>query len=84
MVNLNRLVAVMYVLEQTNYSGWFGLDLFPYRDEPEKFITMSRDNLRFALNVAKMMKEKGAQDRRVSGKFGPEMAQLMLECIRKA
>lgn len=83
-VNLNRLVAIMYVLEQTNYSGWFGLDLFPYRDEPEKFITMSRDNLRFALDVAKMMIEKGAQDMRVSGKFGPEMAQLMLECIRKA
>jgi xylose isomerase len=83
-VNLNRLVTIMYVLNQVNYKGWLGLDLFPYRDSARKFITQSRDNLRLADQIAKLMIKKGAPKMRKSAKFGPEMADLMLQSIREA
>ncbi len=82
-VNFIRLVAVMMVLDDADYSGWFGLDLFPYRDEPRKFIEISRDNLHLAKAVVAHLKEKGAPDMRASGKYGPEMAVLVRDCIRE-
>lgn len=83
-VNFIRLVSVMYVLDQVGYDGWFGLDLFPYRDEPRKFIELSRDNLRLAARVVDLMNEKGAKDMREAGTFGTEMARLIQQCIREA
>jgi len=83
-VNFIRLVSVMYVLDQAGYDGWYGLDLFPYRDDPRKFIELSRDNLRLAAGVVDLMNEKGAKAMRTSGVFGPEMAALVSECIRQA
>jgi hypothetical protein len=75
---------VMYVLDASGYDGWYGLDLFPYRDEPRKFIEMSRDNLRLAKRVAVLMRERGADEMRAAGTCGPEMAALVRECIREA
>lgn len=83
-VNFIRLVSIIYVLEQYNYDGWYGLDLFPYRDDPKKFIEVSRDNLRLAERVVKMMREKGADEMRKEGTKGPEMAELIRGCIRQA
>ncbi len=83
-VNFIRLVSVMYVLDQTGYDGWFGLDLFPYRDEPRRFIEISRDNLRRALAVVHLMNERGAEQMRSAGTFGPETAELVRDCIREA
>jgi sugar phosphate isomerase/epimerase len=83
-VDLIRLVSVMYVLDQVGYDGWYGLDLFPYRDEPRKFIELARDNLYFAQAVVQLMKQRGAQALRVSGKAGPELAVLIRECLREA
>ncbi|MFO8006331.1 MAG: sugar phosphate isomerase/epimerase family protein [Candidatus Brocadiia bacterium] len=83
-VNFIRLVSAMYVLEQTGYDGWFGLDLFPYRDEPRRFIEISRDNLRRALGVVHLMDERGAGEMRSAGTCGPEMAELVRDCIREA
>jgi len=83
-VNFIRLVSIMYVLDQYNYDGWYGLDLFPYRDDPKKFIELSRDNLRLAERVVKLMSEKGADEMRRDGTKGPEMARLIRECIKEA
>ncbi len=83
-VNFTRLVTMLYVLDQAGYEGWFGLDLFPYRDEPRKFIELSRDNLRLASAVVNLMNERGAKELRASGKFGPEMAVLLRDCLRQA
>jgi len=83
-VNMIRLVSVMYVLDQADYQGWFGLDLFPYRDEPRKFIELSRDNLRFAQSVVQLMNERGMRELRSAGRSGPEAAVLIRECIRDA
>lgn len=81
-VNFIRLVSIMYVLDQHGYDGWYGLDLFPYRDDPVKFMEISRDNLRLAKRVVGLLNEKGARDLRAAGTYGPEMAVLMRDCIR--
>jgi sugar phosphate isomerase/epimerase len=83
-VNFIRLVSIMYVLDQVGYDGWYGLDLFPYRDEPRKFIDLSRDNLRSAARVVELLDQKGAKDMRLAGTLGPEMAVLIRKCIREA
>jgi len=82
-VNFQRLVAVMYVLDGFGYDGWFGLDLFPYRDEPEKFMRLSVENLRLATGVVEMMNERGAGEMRATGRMGPEISALMRDCITK-
>jgi sugar phosphate isomerase/epimerase len=83
-VNFIRLVSIMYVLDQSGYNGWFGLDLFPYRDEPRKFMEISRDNLRYAAAVVDLMNAKGAREMRTAGMSGPEMAVLIRQCIKDA
>jgi len=83
-VNFTRLVAIMYVLDQADYDGWYGLDLFPYRDDPRKFIEISRDNLRLARMAVGLMNERGAREMRAAGCYGPEMAALVRDCIREA
>ncbi|MFO7957607.1 MAG: sugar phosphate isomerase/epimerase family protein [Candidatus Brocadiia bacterium] len=82
-VNFIRLVSIMYVLDQNDYDGWYGLDLFPYRDEPRKFIELSRDNLRLAKKVVNLLNKNGAAQMRAEGTHGPEMAELVRDCIRK-
>jgi xylose isomerase len=83
-VNMIRLVAIMYVLDQIGYDGWYGLDLFPYRDDPRAFIELSRDNLRYAQRVVELMNARGARELRAAGCYGPEIAVLTRECIREA
>jgi len=83
-VNFTRLVTVLYILDEMQYDGWFGLDLFPYRDAPRDFMTLSRDNLRLGSEVVALLRENGAPALRRSGNCGPEMARLMRDCIRKA
>ncbi len=82
-VNFIRLVSVLYVLDEMKYDGWFGLDLFPYRDAPRDFMTLSRDNLRLGTEAVALLKECGAEELRRSGTNGPEMARLMRDCICK-
>jgi len=83
-VNFIRLVSVIYVLDQIGYEGWFGLDLFPYRDEPRKFIEVSRDNLCLAKRVVDLLNDNGAKDLRNSGTFGLEISALIRDCIGTA
>ena len=82
-VNFIRLVSIVYMLDQTSYDGWLGLDLFPYRDDPKLFMEMSRNNLKLAFDVVALMNESGATELRASGTQGPEMSQLIRDCIRK-
>ena len=83
-VNFIRLVSVLYVLDQMEYPGWFGLDLFPYRDDPVDFMKLSVENLNLAKNVVDLMNEKGAKELRASGIHGPGMSRLIRDCIREA
>ncbi len=82
--NFIRLVSIVYMLDQMNYDGWYGLDLFPYRDDPLDFMKLSVENLRLAQNVVKLMNEKGARELRATGTEGPAMSRLIRECIREA
>lgn len=38
----------MFWLEEWGYDGWYGLDLFPYREPPEQIVAESVRNLHFA------------------------------------
>ena len=83
-VNFIRLVQCMYVLDQNGYDGWYGLDLFPYRDDPRKFMELSVRNLRLAQATVELMKERGMQELREQSGTGPEISELTLQCIRDA
>lgn len=83
-VNFIRLVSIMYVLDEINFDGWFGLDLFPYRDNPVDFMKLSVENLNLAQNVVDLMNKKGARQLRATGLDGPAMSRLIRDCIRQA
>ncbi|OPZ14671.1 MAG: Xylose isomerase [candidate division BRC1 bacterium ADurb.BinA364] len=83
-VDFIRLVSFMYVLDEAGYNGWYGLDLFPYRDKPRDFIELSRDNLRLAKAVVQLMNERGMRKLRAAGDKGVEVSRLTMQCIREA
>lgn len=80
-VNFIRLVTVMYILDEMGYDGWYGLDLFPYRDSTKKFMELSRDNLQMAQKAVHIMNQKGARELRQHGTQGPEMAEIIRDSI---
>ena len=83
-VNMNRLITIIYLLDEMGYDGWFGLDLFPYRDDTQKFMDLSRDNLRLAQRTVHIMNENGARELRATGANGVELSRLMIESLQKA
>ena len=50
-VNLWETVEALFWLEELNYDGWFGLDLFPYREPPEKAVEESIKNLKLGFEL---------------------------------
>jgi sugar phosphate isomerase/epimerase len=47
MVNFWETLELLFWLDEWGYDGWYGLDLFPYREEPDKAIAESIRNLQF-------------------------------------
>jgi len=82
-INFIRLVSCLYVLDQAGYDGWFGLDLFPYRDDPVKFLKLSVENLNLAQGVVELMNRNGARELRKQTGMGTEMSVLIRDCIRE-
>lgn len=83
-VNFIRLVTFIAVLEEAGYDGWYGLDLFPYRDEPRDYIELSVENLRLARQVAQMLHLKGLRDLQAEGDRGPDINRMILDCMAEA
>lgn len=50
-VNLWETVEALFWLDEWGYDGWYGLDLFPYREPPEKVVEESIRNLHFGLEM---------------------------------
>jgi xylose isomerase len=50
-VNLWETVEALYWLEELGYGGWFGLDLFPYREDPAAVIRETVKNLHFGYEL---------------------------------
>ena len=50
-VNLWETIEAMFWLDEWGYDGWYGLDLFPYREPPEQAVEESIRNLHFALEL---------------------------------
>ena len=82
--NFTRMVSILYILDQAKYDGWFGLDLFPYRDDSIDFMVLSVENLRLGQRVVALMNQRGARELRAEGTKGPELARLIRDCIREA
>jgi sugar phosphate isomerase/epimerase len=83
-ISFERLVSIIYILDAMGYDDWFGLDLFPYRDDPVEFMKLSVENLRLAQSVVALMNENGARELRVAGTQGTEMSRLLRDSIREA
>ncbi len=83
-ISFGRLVSIIYILDAMGYEDWFGLDLFPYRDDPVEFMKLSVENLRLAQSVVALMNERGARELRVAGTQGTTMSRLLRDCIREA
>lgn len=83
-VNFIRLVQCMYVLDQAGYDSWYGLDLFPYRDDPMRFMELSVKNLHLAKATVRLMRERGADELRLQKEKGPEVSELLMDCILDA
>jgi len=50
-VNLWDTLEALFWLDEWGYDGWYGLDLFPYREAPEKAIEESIRNLYFGFEL---------------------------------
>jgi L-rhamnose isomerase len=46
MVNLWETIELLFWLDELGYDGWFGLDLFPFREMPEDAVAQSIANIR--------------------------------------
>jgi xylose isomerase len=51
MVNLWETVELLFWLEEWGYDGWYGLDLFPYREMPEDAVEQSIKNLQMGFEM---------------------------------
>ncbi len=54
-VNLLETLELLYWLDELGYDGWFGLDLFPYREDPGAAVTESIRNLEFGRELIKRL-----------------------------
>lgn len=52
-VNLWETLEALFWLREWGYDGWFGLDLFPYREPAEKAVEESIRNLKFGFELLK-------------------------------
>jgi sugar phosphate isomerase/epimerase len=50
-VNLWETVEALFWLEEWGYDGWYGLDLFPYREDPAAAVDESIKNLKFGFEL---------------------------------
>jgi sugar phosphate isomerase/epimerase len=83
-VNMRRLITIVYLLDEMGYDGWYGLDLFPYRDDIQKFMEVSRNNLRLAERTVEIMNRNGASALRAAGTKGLELSELMIKSLQEA
>lgn len=83
-IDFIRLVQCLYVLDQAGYEGWYGLDLFPYRDDPRQFLELSVRNLRLAQAAVELLNERGLKKLREQKARGPEVSRLIMDCVREA
>jgi xylose isomerase len=51
MVNLWETVELLFWLDELGYGGWFGLDLFPFREMPEDAVAQSIANIRMCYEM---------------------------------
>jgi len=56
-VHLWELVEMLFWLQEVGYDGWYGLDIYPYREDPVQACNQSIENIKLA---AKFIERVGA------------------------
>jgi len=57
-------LELLFTLQQINYDGWYGLDIFPYREDPVKATEYSIETINYLatllekINVEEMLREQ--------------------------
>jgi sugar phosphate isomerase/epimerase len=79
-VNLWETLEALYWLDEWGYDGWFGLDLFPYREDPAQVVDQTIKNLRFGYELLDRVPRTQLQENmRTSNAIGiAEMMRKML------
>ncbi len=58
MVNFWETVELLFWLEELGYDGWFGLDLFPFREMPEDAVAQSIANITMGYTMLERVDRK--------------------------
>jgi D-apiose isomerase len=61
-VNLWETLEALYWLEEWGYDGWFGLDLFPYREDPAQVVEETIKNLKFGYELLERVPRQELRD----------------------
>jgi len=66
-VHFWETLELLYWLQEVEYDGWYGLDLFPYREEPVKAVQQSVRNIEFMMDLIEKVNRKELRDRLEEG-----------------
>lgn len=61
-VHLWELMEFLFWLKKVNYTGWYSLDIYPYREDPIKAATECIKQIKFALNALNKIGNKKMLD----------------------
>lgn len=57
-VNFWDLVEMIFWLQELGYDGWYGLDIFPYREDPRKACEQSIQSIKIAMKFVQKLGAK--------------------------
>jgi len=66
-VHIWDTIEFLYYLEQVGYAGWYGFDIFPYREDLKRCVELSIRNIRDLRAIALKIDPKELQRRQASG-----------------
>ena len=62
-VHFWETLELVYWLQEVGYDGWYGLDLFPYREEPAEAVQQSINNIRLMMNLLDRVNREEIRER---------------------
>ncbi len=66
-VHIWDTIEFLYYLEQLGYDGWYGFDIFPYREDLKRCAELSINNVRDLRAIALKINPKELKQRQASG-----------------
>lgn len=81
-VHFWETLELVYWLQEVGYDGWYGLDLFPYREEPARAVQQSIKNIQFMTNLLDRVDRKEMRERIKEGD-ATKLQPLLREMLTK-